>query len=100
MRLDVPHEVVHEVPIWSASVVDGKHNDLSQHSLFIELVAVCVFNPLLLNRSLQKLVNILVAFMVSEAKAFNVVRKQAGVRMIETLCNAPVIVHAENIAIF
>lgn len=93
------HVVVDEVPVWEAVLSCGEHNNLSLHSLLVELVAVSVFDFLLKYCSLQKLVYILVAFMVSDSEAFNVVREQTRIRMIKALYNAAVIVHAENVSV-
>ena len=93
------HVAAHEVPVREAGGVCGEHNCLPLHSLLVELVAVSVLDLLLKYHCLHELVNIFVAFMVSDSEAFNVVREQTRIRMIKALYNAAVIVHAENVSV-
>ena len=91
LRLDVPHEVVHEVPIREAGVVDGKQNLLTHEPSCPHLVAVVVLVLLGCNLSSNEQRNVLVPDSWPELPA--VVREQRFVRMVERIPDRAVTVY-------
>ena len=70
------------------------------HTLFIEFIAVGILAFLLKNYSFHKQINIFVPIMFTQSKAFYIVRKNAGIWVIEIFNYTTIVIYAENIAVF
>lgn len=81
-------------------LIDREQQHLLAHSLLIEFVTIGVFCLLLQNHRFQKKINVFVPCHLFCSETFYIIRKQAGIWMIEVFDNTAVIIHAQNIKIF